>query len=366
MRFLVSPCAYKGTLAASQIAESIAGALISAQPDAQIELAPIADGGDGTIDAIYAALGGELRSLPVVGPVDNPVIANWLALNQIAVVELACASGIALLPGGKLMAMAAHTFGLGQVLKHCLAYSPASIYVCVGGSASTDGGAGALTAMGAKFLDAGGKPVKLGGGELCRIETCDLEELKKLLLNKSISINVAVDVVNPLLGENGAARIFGPQKGANENDIIVLDRCLTRFADVLELATGSLDLRDAAGAGAAGGTAFGIAAATGATLIPGFAWLAKVLDLEKKINQCDVVITAEGRLDSQSISGKAIGELAKLCNTYGKPLWAFPAILQDDVDWPRYGIHKAISTALRGEVANPAAIHQAVFKAFKV
>ncbi len=363
MRFLVSPCAYKGTLSPWQLAVAIADGIRDAAPDSSIVIAPIADGGDGTLDALHGAIGGEFKYLEVRGPVDNPVRAKWLNLGDSAVVELANASGLALLPGNKLCALEAHTFGLGQVILNALETNPKNLFICVGGSASTDGGAGALMALGAKFYDIDGSLIGMGGGQLCDVRTCDLSQLDKFFKTIGISsIKVAVDVINPLLGDNGAAAVFGPQKGAGILEVARLDHCLAHFAQVLENATGR-NLVNAPGAGAAGGTAFGIATALGAELISGFLWLADVLNLEEKIAASDVVISAEGSLDSQSISGKAIGELAKLCAKYDKPLWAFPAVAEENMDWAASGIHKLVATSGNGVLADEKAVRLTVSKA---
>lgn len=363
MRFLVSPCAYKGTLSAWQLSVAIATGIGAAAPDSVVDIAPIADGGDGTLDALHAAIGGQFKYLQVRGPVDNAVRAKWLTLDDSAVVELANASGLALLPEKKLSALAAHTFGLGEVILDALETKPNKLFICVGGSASTDGGAGTLMALGAKFFDIDGHLIGLGGGQLCEVRTCDLSAVNDLFKCSGVaSIKVAVDVVNPLLGENGAAAIFGPQKGAGLLDVARLDHCLAHFAAVLENST-NRHCRNAAGAGAAGGTAFGIAAALGAELISGFAWLSDLLNLEQKIATSDLVISAEGSLDSQSVSGKAIGELAKLCAKYEKPLWVFPAVAEQNIDWAACGIDKLVATSVNGIAADERAVQQAVFEA---
>ena len=259
--------------------------------------------------------------------------ASWLELGDSAVIELACASGLGLLRG-ELRALDAHTIGTGQVLQHCLASGFEKIMVCVGGSASTDGGAGLLTALGAKFLDDAGEELQSGGGALSRIRSCDLSALNQW---RHVAISVITDVTVPLLGENGAAHIFGPRKGASAQQVLELDSALQQFADVLEKAT-LRSVRERSGAGAAGGTAFGLACALNAEIVPGFEWIAKLLDLEAKIQASDLIVTAEGALDTQSIVGKATGELAKMCQAYGRPLWAVPAVSREDVNWSEYGL----------------------------
>lgn len=367
MRFLVSPCAYKGTLSALQLCDAIARGIADASPTAEIALAPIADGGDGTLDALHAAAGGQFHYLETVDAIGRPVRGKWLRLGQIAVVELACASGLALLlRDNKLNALKAHTYGFGEVTRDALLSKPSCLFVCVGGSASTDGGAGMLTALGAKFLSDCGQPVELGGEHLSKVKTCDLTELKRLIDASGVSsIKVAVDVDNPLLGSNGAAAVYGPQKGADRESVKLLNDGLAQFASVLELAVGR-KCKDSPGAGAAGGTAFGVSLALGAEMISGFSWLSSVIDLEEKIRRCDVVITAEGCLDDQSISGKAIGELAKLCRLYGKHLWAVPAMAAPDIDWQGHGVDKVLPTSSHGKMADATSVQAAVYDLCKL
>ena len=330
---LIAPSAYKGTLTAVEVADAIADGVSRASDQTIIIKAPIADGGDGTLDAIEIGVGAIRHAIKVPGADGEIADASWLELGDSAIIELACASGLGLLHG-ELRALDTHTIGIGQVLKHCLESGFEKIMVCVGGSASTDGGAGLLTALGARFFDHAGVELQAGGGALSRIKSCDLSALQKW---HHVAISVITDVTVPLLGNNGAAHIFAPQKGASAQQVLELDCALQQFADVLEKAT-SVSMRDLPGAGAAGGTAFGLACALNAEIVPGFEWIAKMVQLEAKIEACDLVVTAEGALDTQSIVGKATGELAKMCRAYGRPLWAVPAVSRDDVNWSQYGL----------------------------
>lgn len=255
--------------------------------------------------------------------------------------------------------MTANTFGLGEVIRAALVTKPKQLFICVGGSASTDGGAGLLMALGAKFSDSHGNPIKLGGQGLIDTDSCDLTELKALLDQSGVeTIKVAVDVTNPLLGDNGAAAVYGPQKGADTASVIALNKGLEQFAKVLETYVGR-NCKDLPGSGAAGGTAFGVSAAIGAEMISGFSWVSSVVNLEKKIQECDVVVTAEGYLDHQSIQGKAIGELAKLCAKYHKQLWAVPACTDSELDWTSLGVHKISTSSVAGKWADEATIQTA-------
>lgn len=362
MRFLVSPCAYKGTLSALQLCEAIARGIREALPASEISMAPIADGGDGTLDALHAAIGGEFHYVETVDAIGRPVRAKWLHIDQTAVVELACASGLAtLLRDNKLNALQAHTYGLGQVTRDALLTKPQYLFVCVGGSASTDGGAGMLTALGAEFLNERGQPVELGGEHLGSVRSCNLKEVKRLIDVSGVSsIKVAVDVDNPLLGDYGAAAVYGPQKGAGPEHVKLLNDGLTQLAQVLEAEVGR-ECKDSPGAGAAGGTAFGVSIALGAEMISGFSWLSSVMNLEDKIRHCDVVVTAEGCLDDQSMSGKALGELAKLCKLYGKQLWAVPAMAESDIDWKSQGVDKILTTSSHGKLADEMSVQAAAY-----
>jgi len=358
LKVLISPCAFKGTLSACALAGAFSAGVADFDPGASIEVVPIADGGDGTIESIATAIGGVMHDVEALGPVDNQVRARWLEFDGTAVAELACVSGLALLPEGKLRPLESHTFGLGQVIADCLKIQPRRLFVCVGGSASTDGGAGALAALGAKFMDSERELIGLGNQALSSLVFCDLQNMRRI----TAEIKVAVDVTNPLLGLDGAARIFGPQKGGGPKDIEIMENNLRRFADVLESVCGRR-VKECAGAGAAGGTAFGIATAFGAEMISGFQWLSQIVDLERRVINADLVLTGEGRLDSQSIAGKAIGELAKVCHKLAKPLWAVPALAQDNVDWTVHHLAQVVPVSVDGSIADVVAVRAAVRKA---
>ncbi len=330
MHILIAPCAYKGTFSPTMVARAMAEGARHAAPEAVIEIIPLADGGDGTIEALYAGAGGRVEEMIVKGALGEAEKAVWLSLPDVAVVELASACGIAKLTGRALKPLEAHTYGLGQVIMSVVALRRhRRIVIAVGGSASTDGGAGALTACGVKFLDADGKEVALGGGNLGKIASCDVSAIKDWM--RDLQMEIATDVHNPLTGPNGAARIFAPQKGAIEADIELLESNLVHFARVLGSATGRADYKSP-GTGAAGGTAFGLASGFNAQLISGFAFVREVLNLESKLQKADLIITGEGKLDGQTISGKAIGELLKMAKSMRRDLIAVPAVVSKDLD----------------------------------
>ena len=352
-KILVAPCAYKGSFTSLQVADAIAAGVSIAMPDAVIEKLPIADGGDGTLDAILCGLPCDVHELRVKGPLDFEVIAKWLssvgeAGRTTAILELASACGIGYLQGMQLSPMRANTIGLGQVILDALEEGFDNLIVTVGGSASTDGGTGVLAALGAKFLDNSGRELNPCGGNLGAIARLDLESLKRL--KGKVRLTIASDVTNPLLGESGAAMIFAPQKGATQEQVDKLERGLLSYANTLEESTGK-HARDIPGAGAAGGVPFGLICAMDAEIVSGFDWLSSLLDLPGRIEAADLVITAEGSLDSQSIQGKAIGELAKLCRQKGTIIGAIPAVAETGIDWKSLGIDFVIPAAEPGKPA---------------
>lgn len=301
MKIVVAPDKFKGSLSASGVAAALASGLRAALPSADVVLLPIADGGDGTVAAAVAA-GFTEHQVVVDGPVGDPVSAPFAVNGDRAVVELAAACGLSLLPGGRLAPLTASTYGLGQVIDAALATGAREIVVGLGGSASTDGGAGMLAALGARLLDASGTPIGRGGGALSRIASVSLEPVVSRL--SGASVVVASDVTNPLLGIDGAAAVFGPQKGASPGDVAALDAALGRWADVLAPVVGT-DFRTVPGAGAAGGAGFGALTGLGARLEPGIELILSLLGFDDAVLGADLVITGEGSLDEQSLSGKA-------------------------------------------------------------
>lgn len=328
---LIAPTAFKGTLTPIQVASAIEDAAREALGEPlDIMTVPIADGGDGTIECAARIIsGGEMRDEQCLGAVGQAVFYQWFKKDTMAVVELAACCGIAHLPEHKLAPMQAHTYGLGQAIARCFEAGCIEINIAVGGSASTDGGMGALKALGAMFFDERGEEVQdLGGGALIHIKDVDLTPLR--WLTKETKIRVLTDVDNPLLGERGAARIFAPQKGASPEQVNQLDAALAHFAGVLERAAEN-PCRNQPGAGAAGGTAFGLTCALGAEIASGFEWLAKAAELEERIAAADVVITGEGRFDSQSLHGKAAGRIIALAEQYRKKILVVSGSKSDDL-----------------------------------
>lgn len=366
VKILVAPCAYKGTLQASDLAKAIAQGLKQGvntkTRELEIELAPVADGGDDTIACLQLALGGNFVYETVSGPISQPVQAAYLRLGKLAVVELAQASGIAHLQRSELAALHANTFGTGQILARAIADGATSVAIMLGGSASTDGGSAALAALGAKFYDKAGNVILTdgtvcGGGALLAIAHIDIAELRRKVAG--VEFLIATDVTNPLLGSQGAAAIFAQQKGANSDEVTYLERSLEHFASVLETACQSDKAwRSCAGAGAAGGAGFGLALGLGAQFTSGFHWLAEKTNLLEKLNWCDLVVVAEGCLDSQSLSGKASGEILKLAKAAGKIVVALPARSQLTNEQEKL-FAAVIATPGKGNIATLESVSQA-------
>ncbi|UGQ11412.1 glycerate kinase [Yinghuangia sp. ASG 101] len=313
MRVLFAPDAFKGTVDAAAAAEALAAGWLEVRPHDDVIILPMADGGEGTLDAVARAVPGAVRVLVtgVPGPNGSPVDGSWLDLpDGTAVVELASVCGLPLL--GSPDPLGAHTAGLGAVIADALRTGATALVVAVGGSASTDGGTGALSTLGARFLDDAGEVLPPGGGPLSRLASADLTTLAA---TPPGGIQVLTDVRNPLLGPRGAAHTFGPQKGATPEDIATLEAGLRRLASVL----GGDPTRP--GAGAAGGTAYGLAAACGATLTSGAVRIAELVGLYDAIAGADLVVTGEGRFDATSLNGKVVAAvLHAVTQASGPPL----------------------------------------------
>ncbi len=316
MRVLVAPQEFKGSLTAAEAAEAIAAGVRDALPDAEIEVVPMSDGGAGLVDALLAARGGERVTSRVHDPIMRPVNATWALLaDGAAAIEMAAASGLVLLADGDRDPLVATTFGTGELLLAALDRGATRIVVGVGGSATVDGGAGALQAIGVRLLDADGTNLAVGGGPLGRLDRIDLSGRDPRLAHAQI--RVACDVRNTLCGPHGAAAIFGPQKGASPDQIPVLEAALRRYADVARRDTG-VDVLEIEGAGAAGGLAAGLMIGAGATVEPGFPLVAREVGLEARIAVADLVITGEGRLDAQTAYGKTAAGVAGLARAHGR------------------------------------------------
>ncbi|WP_445526229.1 glycerate kinase [Streptomyces cyslabdanicus] len=322
-RVLVAADKFKGSLTAVQVAERVTAGLRRVVPDVEVEALPVADGGDGTVDAAVAA-GFERREVRVEGPLGDEVTAAFALRGDTAVVEMAEASGLQRLPAGVFAPLTASTYGSGELLRAALDAGARTIVFGVGGSATTDGGAGMLSALGARFLDADGEPIPPGGGGLASLARADLSGLDQRLA--AVELVLASDVDNPLTGPKGAPAVYGPQKGASAQDVSTLDAALAHFAKVLEGAGGAVGGRAAEyaaspGAGAAGGIGFG-AMLLGARFQAGISVMLDVLGFAPALERASLVITGEGSLDEQTLHGKAPAGVAAAARAAGKEVVA--------------------------------------------
>ncbi|MEV8589228.1 glycerate kinase [Streptomyces sp. NPDC051180] len=317
---LVAADKFKGSLTAVQVAERVTAGLRRVVPGLSVETLPVADGGDGTVAAAVAA-GFERREVRVTGPLGEQVTAAFALRGTTAVVEMAEASGLQLLPRGVFAPLTATTYGSGELLRAALDAGATTLAFGVGGSATTDGGAGMLAALGARFLDADGEPVGPGGAALADLATADLAGLDPRFAD--VDLILASDVDNPLTGPKGAPAVYGPQKGATPDDVRTLDAALAHFATVLEKAVGpkAAEAALAPGAGGAGGIGYG-ALILGASFRPGIELMLEVLGFAPALERATLVITGEGSLDEQTLHGKAPAGVAAAARAAGKDVVA--------------------------------------------
>ncbi|MGI5132755.1 glycerate kinase [Pseudonocardia sp. CA-107938] len=315
MRVVVAPDSFGGTLSATEAAAAIADGWRRAAPADELELLPVADGGTGFVAVLHAVLGGTLHTLQVTGPMGAPVLAEWLQVDDVAYVESAAACGLHLVPrADRVPATAAvvTSRGVGELLVDAVAAGVARIVVGLGGSATTDGGAGMLAALGARAVDASGRELPHGGGALAAAVRIDgRPELG------GVRLVAAADVDNPLLGPHGAAAVFGPQKGADAAMVATLDAALARFADVLA-ATFPPDVRDEPGAGAAGGLGAALLA-LGAERVSGAGLVRELVGLDAALDRAGLAVTGEGSFDWQSLRGKLVTTVARGAADRGVP-----------------------------------------------
>jgi len=319
MRVLVAPDKFKGSLTAAAVAAHVAAGLRrAAGPGLTVACLPVADGGDGTLDAAVAA---GFARVPVraTGPTGEPVPGAYARRGQRAVLELASICGLAMLPGGRPSPLRASSFGLGEVMRAALEAGERRLVLGIGGSASTDGGAGLLQALGARVLSRAGTPLPPGGGALPAAGSLDLARLHPAV--HQADLVVACDVDNPLCGPDGAAAVYGPQKGASPADVAVLEAGLQAWADVVAAATGT-DMRDEPGAGAAGGVGFAALAVLGAKPRPGIEVILDLIGFRDQLAGADLVIIGEGSLDEQTLRGKAPAGVAAAARASSVPVIA--------------------------------------------
>ena len=331
MKVVIAPDSYKGCLSALEVAKAMERGVLSVFPTAEVRKIPIADGGEGTVAALVTATNGQLRQTEVTDPLGNKIIAHWGVLGdgRTAVIEMAAASGLPLVPKEKRDPRVTTTYGTGELIKAALAEGLAKIIIGIGGSATNDGGTGMARALGVRFLDAAGQEVAAGGGslaEICQIDTTGLDPRLK-----NTEIVVACDVDNPLCGTRGASAVFGPQKGATPEMVQQLDAGLAKYASCARQATGR-DVAEKAGAGAAGGLGAGLMFFTPAQLKPGVEIVLDAVGFSDIVRDADFVITGEGRTDFQTAFGKAPVGVAKVAKTHGVPVFCISGGLGEGAD----------------------------------
>ena len=318
MKIVIAPQGFKGGISGLEAARAIARGVLAAAPEAETVLLPVADGGDGTLHALVDATGGEIFTSMVTGPINQQVEAQWGVMGdgRTAVIEMARASGLAMVPSRRRNPKVTTTLGTGEILKEALERGYKSVMVGLGGSATNDGGAGMATALGVRFLDSSGDALPPGGAALARLDRIDTSGLLDRIAGADIV--AATDVTNPLCGPTGASAIFGPQKGASKEVVAELDAALRNFAQVVKRDTGH-DVLDVPGAGAAGGLGAGLIAFAGAKIRSGIDLVCQVLDFDRHLVGADLVITGEGRADRSTVFDKAPVGVARHARAHGVP-----------------------------------------------
>lgn len=322
MKVVIAIDSLKGSLSSMEAGMAIKDGILAAKPDAEVIVKPLADGGEGTTDALIEGMNGERIDLTVTGPMHTPVDAyyGYLKDTNTAVMEMASAAGITLVPDSEKNPLLATSYGVGEMINDAIQRGCRNFIIGIGGSVTNDGGIGMLKALGVRFLDENGEDAGEGGQALAKIARIDVSGMNPLL--KECHIQVACDVNNPLCGENGSTYVYGPQKGVTEDMKKTLDEAMAHFARVTS-ETLENDYMNTPGAGAAGGLGYAFLAYTGAALAPGIELILDAVGLEEELSGADVVVTGEGRLDFQTAMGKAPVGVAKLAKKYNAKVIAF-------------------------------------------
>jgi glycerate kinase len=320
MRVVIAPDSFKGVLDAQSAAEAIAAGVRRARPGAEIDLVPMADGGEGSLDVLVDAARGHRRRAPAHGPLGDEIDVTIGLINDAAtaVIEMARVSGYALVPAHPRDPLRATTFGLGEAIRAVVDAQIEDVILCIGGSATIDGGAGMMQALGLSLRDAAGRPLRepVGGGMLCDIHRISWDAPPPNIEN--VQFTIAHDVLNPACGPSGAAAVFGPQKGADAAAVALLDRGLEHWAKILGQACGRR-IRDEPGTGAAGGVALPLLALANASLVPGVDLVCQAVDLVSRMAGARLVLTGEGRIDRQSLMGKVVGAVGRMARSANVP-----------------------------------------------
>lgn len=328
---ILAPDSFKESMTAKEVCEAMERGIRKANSQIRCIHVPMADGGEGTMQSLVDATGGRVYSKEVVGPLGNNVVAEYgiLGNGEIGVIEMASASGIHLVDSEKRNPLITTTFGTGQLIKACLDKGVKKLLIGIGGSATNDGGAGFIQALGGRLLDENGDDLSYGGGALAKLHTIDLSNLDERL--KYVSVEVACDVNNPLCGKEGASYVFGPQKGATREMIEILDQNLSHYAEVIKEQLGK-DVISKAGAGAAGGLGAGLMAFLDVKLKSGIEMVIEYANLEEKVRDADMVWTGEGSIDFQTQYGKTPLGVAMIAKKYNKPVIALAGRVGNDID----------------------------------
>lgn len=358
MKIVIASDSYKGSLDSSQANEAMRKGVLRVFEDAEIKCIPIADGGEGTVDAVMTCCGGSYCYETVTGPDGREVIARYGILpDKSAVIEMAAASGLPLVQDVTPDAvMNSTTYGTGQLIASALDKGCRKIYIGIGGSATNDGGIGMLQALGVSFLDADNREVGFGGKYLDKIARIDISNLDSRI--RETELVVMSDVTNPLCGENGAAVVYGPQKGATEEEIAILDKGLAQFAELI-CQMNLPDIRNLPGAGAAGGLGGGLVSFLGAEIRPGIKAILEIADFEKSVQWADLILSGEGRIDGQSANGKVVSGIAEIAGKYNVPVIAICGSVEKDA---REIFEKGIS-GMEAAVCRPVTLEKAMEEA---
>ena len=329
MNILIAIDSFKGSISSLDSAKAIEEGIRKVYIDANVNAFPIADGGEGTVDAIVSCMNGEFKNVRVHNPLGNIIESKYGVVGETAIIEMASAAGITLVTDKERNPMNTTTYGVGEMIKDAVENGYRDFVIGIGGSATNDGGTGMLAALGYEFLTKEGKKTELGAKGLKELYSIsDKNALKEL---SECTFNVACDVINPLCGPLGCSRIYGPQKGADEDMIIKMDKWLDKYAELSKTINKNAD-KNFRGAGAAGGMGFAFKTFLNANLTPGVELILNKLGINEKMAQADIVITGEGRLDNQTSMGKAPTGVSKLAKKYNKPVIAFSGVVSEGAE----------------------------------
>ncbi len=328
MKILIAPDSFKGSLPAQEVAKAMARGLAKAQPSAAIDLIPVADGGEGTVDCLVTAMSGELITVPVHDPLGRLIEASYGVLpDGTAVIEMAAAAGLTLIDELERDIRQANTYGVGELILDALSRGYRSFVIGIGGSATNDAGVGMLSALGMRFFTEAGHELPPTPEALTELHHVETAELTNTL--SGVAIRVASDVTNPLCGPKGASAVFGPQKGATQEDVVFLDGALSRFADVVERHL-ERPFREVPGAGAAGGVGAALHGVMQAELVKGISLVLDVVGFEQRLEDADLVLTGEGQTDFQTVHGKVVAGIAQRAKAAGVPVFCLSGAVTED------------------------------------